>query len=1102
MFIQQFKLSIALLLFFSQVMFPNTISAASVIANMTDNRSQYPGSQIPKYEKLEITFNINGSSASNTFFPFDPNPPSGIPPSTGITVNAIFTDPQGNSFTQPAFYYQEFQDQVKGNKEWFYPTNHFSWKVRFSPNKSGTWRYKITVTDSSGSSQSAETALSVNESTSKGFLKVSPNDARYFEYDDGTYFPALGYNLNGNDLDSVNPVIGNESKLQIMQQNGIELSRVWISQFSIYGEAYGKWDSPNPVHQTQEPRYGIVNPINSQFSTNYPNLVPPSLPAGSEYYMWLEFNDTVSPDGTQQRFTPCRFVTQVPVKQNTDYRIKVRYKTMNLEGPLVAGQPYGFAIKTSNSSLSNTTSLCNEPGAGSVVAATYNSQQVSVDPQNAGWSFLEGIYSSGTSDFLPNLYLTFNNVKSQDNDNVAGHVFIDRVWMEEASCSSNCPNLLSKPWMSMHLYINQRDAHSFDDFLTLAHQYGIYLKAVMLEKNDRIFQTIDFNGQPTANQNVDNFYGNGQTVTKVRWLQQAWWRYMQARWGYSTNIHSWELLNEGGPTINHYSMADEFGKYMHCRVFGQEPVLDPVIGNGCRRDQPNSHLVTTSFYGSEYPWEFWNNGGPANAYQLYRDIDYADQHYYSNVDDTGALASYYDSALFSYKLSTTNNFTASTKKPFIRGETAWNPPADVLFESNADGGEWLHDFIWAGINHGGLIEHFSGGGHFTEQIYNLSATPPYDHRPMFRTFNRFIKDIPLNNGRYQDAFALTSATNLEAWGQKDLTNQRAHLWIRNKLHTWYNVLGGYPGGPSAVTIAPVSGTVTISGFTPYTSYPVEWWNTYTGQISNLTSQTANSSGTLVLIVNNLTSDMAVRIGNYPPSPSLTPERDTTGVFRPSNGIIFLKNTNDTGFADVALNYGIPGDYPVVGDWDGNGTVTIGIYRNGYFYQRNSNTIGFADVVFPFGTPGDQPIAGDWNGDGVDTIGVYRPWTGQFLLRNSNDSGSPEMSFYLGNVGDVGIAGDWNGDSKDTTGVFRPSNGIIFLKNTNDTGFADVALNYGLPGDQPVMGDWDNDGIDTIGVYRNGQFMLRNSNTVGFAEIIFGLGNPGDIPIAGNWDGQP
>ncbi|HYP25476.1 MAG TPA: matrixin family metalloprotease [Blastocatellia bacterium] len=227
---------------------------------------------------------------------------------------------------------------------------------------------------------------------------------------------------------------------------------------------------------------------------------------------------------------------------------------------------------------------------------------------------------------------------------------------------------------------------------------------------------------------------------------------------------------------------------------------------------------------------------------------------------------------------------------------------------------------------------------------------------------------------------------------------------------------------------------------------------------------------------------------------------TTGVFRPTNGSLFLKNSNSTGFADLLLTYGIAGDYPVAGDWNGDGVDTIGVYRNGSFFLRNSNTNGVADMVIAFGTPGDQPVVGDWNGDGIDTIGVYR--NGTFMLRNSNTAGQAEIVITLGVPGDVGIAGDWNGDGVDTIGVFRPSNGALYLKNTNVTGFADILLTYGLPGDRPIIGDWNGDGVDTIGVYRNGTFMLRNSNTNGFAEIVFALGVPGDMPLAGDWNGLP
>jgi hypothetical protein len=229
--------------------------------------------------------------------------------------------------------------------------------------------------------------------------------------------------------------------------------------------------------------------------------------------------------------------------------------------------------------------------------------------------------------------------------------------------------------------------------------------------------------------------------------------------------------------------------------------------------------------------------------------------------------------------------------------------------------------------------------------------------------------------------------------------------------------------------------------------------------------------------------------------------DTTGVFRPTNGKIYLKSTNATGFADAQIVYGIPGDLPVTGDWNGDGVDTIGVYRNGKFYLRNANTTGTADIVFAFGQAGDLPIAGDWNNDGTDTIGVYRSSIAKFFLRNTNDAGAADAAFILGNPGDKPIAGDWNADGVDTTGVFRPTNGKIYLSNVNAVSYPGPIV-FGIPGDLPTAGDWDGDGVDTIGVYRNGRFLLRNTNTTGVADLSFLLGVPGDLPLAGKWGTLP
>ena len=54
--------------------------------------------------------------------------------------------------------------------------------------------------------------------------------------------------------------------------------------------------------------------------------------------------------------------------------------------------------------------------------------------------------------------------------------------------------------------------------------------------------------------------------------------------------------------------------------------------------------------------------------------------------------------------------------------------------------------------------------------------------------------------------------------------------------------------------------------------------------------------------------------------------------------------------------------------------------------------------------------GDWDGDGVDTVGVYNPVTGVFFLRNDNNAGSADEIFQFGpgGLGWIPLRGDWDG----------------------------------------------------------------------------------------------
>jgi glucose/arabinose dehydrogenase len=233
--------------------------------------------------------------------------------------------------------------------------------------------------------------------------------------------------------------------------------------------------------------------------------------------------------------------------------------------------------------------------------------------------------------------------------------------------------------------------------------------------------------------------------------------------------------------------------------------------------------------------------------------------------------------------------------------------------------------------------------------------------------------------------------------------------------------------------------------------------------------------------------------------------DTPGAVNTTKGHWTLRAENGN---STTIGYGTPGDRPFMGDWNCDGVDTPGLYRqsNGFVYLRNSNTTGVANTSFFFGIAGDVPLVGDFDGDGCDTVSVYRPSEARFYIvnelgQNGGNLGFAEFSYLFGVPGDVPVVGDWNGDGVDTPGLRRPGNGFVYLRNTNTAGFADLSYFFGIGGDIPISGDWNDDGTDNVGLYRpsNRTYYLRNSHTTGVAQASFVLGEAGSTPVAGDFD---
>lgn len=222
---------------------------------------------------------------------------------------------------------------------------------------------------------------------------------------------------------------------------------------------------------------------------------------------------------------------------------------------------------------------------------------------------------------------------------------------------------------------------------------------------------------------------------------------------------------------------------------------------------------------------------------------------------------------------------------------------------------------------------------------------------------------------------------------------------------------------------------------------------------------------------------------------------TALVFR--GGKWFADTDGRGGGAEQTVTFGIQGDVPVLGDWDGNGTEDLGVFRNGMWYFDLDGQGGNAEKVFAFGLPGDVPVVGDFNGDGITDAGVFRD--GVWFFDLDGDGQLAEKAFAFGIAGDVPVTGDFDGDGITDAGVRRGNRWFYDLDGQG--GNAEKAISYGLATDSAVVGDWDGDGTDDIGVVRNGKWFLDTDGDGGNAEKVFAFGLESDLAASFSLRGE-
>ncbi len=173
-------------------------------------------SVLPLYGRFEIGLPVSGNFNNAA----DP---------AQVKVEVTFSGPNNARFVVPAFWMQPQQGICSNpdcSVESIQPVGEAGWRVRFTPTRVGNWSYRAEIKDKDGTRNLLSGQFKVVESTRPGFIRVG-DDKRYFQYDNGNTYFAMGMNLGWSWAGAQNTQ-GYLEWLTRLARNGINFARLYV----------------------------------------------------------------------------------------------------------------------------------------------------------------------------------------------------------------------------------------------------------------------------------------------------------------------------------------------------------------------------------------------------------------------------------------------------------------------------------------------------------------------------------------------------------------------------------------------------------------------------------------------------------------------------------------------------------------------------------------------------------------------------------------------------------------------------------------------------------------------------------------------------------